>query len=190
MHFQTHSSNPVSLTLGLQLQDSERLERPNLVTRVTEVLFTRSQSPSTTPQRLSNRRGDVGWEGGADIIWLWVKTNGIPFWARCTTHFRTYFTGIGMFTGGMIWILTHGHMAVAQKTGTQNGTLVSGNMDQNLRNPSCLILSHAHIFRWKFMPTTGLAASAFSARDAAADAIQEVAVPGGTNVKAIGGIGT
>ena len=20
--------------------------------------------------------------------WLWVKTNGIPFWGRCTTHFR------------------------------------------------------------------------------------------------------
>ena len=19
--------------------------------------------------------------------WLWVKTNGIPFWGRCTTHF-------------------------------------------------------------------------------------------------------
>ena len=37
------------------------------------------------------------------------------------------------------------HMAVAQKTGTQNGTLVSGNMDQNLRNPSYLILSHTHI---------------------------------------------
>ena len=37
-------------------------------------------------------------------------------------------------------------MAVAQKTGTQNGTLVSGNMDQNLRNPSCLILSHTHIW--------------------------------------------
>ena len=27
----------------------------------------------------------------------------------------------------------------------QTGTLVSGNMDQNLRNPSCLILSHTHI---------------------------------------------
>ena len=27
----------------------------------------------------------------------------------------------------------------------QNGTLVSGNMDQNLRNPSCSILSHTHI---------------------------------------------
>ena len=28
----------------------------------------------------------------------------------------------------------------------QNGTLVSGNMDQNLRNPSCLILIHSHIY--------------------------------------------
>ena len=27
----------------------------------------------------------------------------------------------------------------------QNGTLVSGNMHQNLRNPSCSILSHSHI---------------------------------------------
>ena len=27
----------------------------------------------------------------------------------------------------------------------QNGTLVSGNMDQNLHNPSCLILTHSHI---------------------------------------------
>ena len=27
----------------------------------------------------------------------------------------------------------------------QNGTLVRGNMDQNPRNPSCLILSHSHL---------------------------------------------
>ena len=27
----------------------------------------------------------------------------------------------------------------------QHGALVSGNMDQNLRNPSCFILSHTHI---------------------------------------------
>ena len=27
----------------------------------------------------------------------------------------------------------------------QNGTLVSGSMDQNLRNPSCLIFSHTHM---------------------------------------------
>ena len=36
-------------------------------------------------------------------------------------------------------------MAVAQTTGTQNGSLASGNMDQHLHNPSCLILSHSHI---------------------------------------------
>ena len=36
------------------------------------------------------------------------------------------------------------NQAVAHKTGTQNGTLVSANMDQTLRNPSCLILSHTH----------------------------------------------
>ena len=39
------------------------------------------------------------------------KTDGIPFWARCTTHFRTYFRGrIGMFTGDTIWLLTHGQI--------------------------------------------------------------------------------
>ena len=35
--------------------------------------------------------------------WLWVKTNGIPFWlvGEFTTHFRAYCSGwIGMFTGG------------------------------------------------------------------------------------------
>ena len=41
-------------------------------------------------------------------------------------------------------------------TGTQNGTLESGSMDQNLRNPSCIILSHIHaisaqlVKRWEF----------------------------------------
>ena len=29
----------------------------------------------------------------------------------------------------------------------QNGTLVSGNMDQNLRNPSCFISSHTHVMQ-------------------------------------------
>ena len=42
---------------------------------------------------------------------LWVKTNGIPFWGRCTTQFGAYFSGwIGMLTGGTIWILTHGQL--------------------------------------------------------------------------------
>ena len=36
-------------------------------------------------------------------------------------------------------------MGMAQKTGAKNGTLVIGNMDQKLRNPGSLILSHCQI---------------------------------------------
>ena len=35
------------------------------------------------------------------ILWLWVKTNRIPFWGRCTTILEPVLVGIGMFTGGM-----------------------------------------------------------------------------------------
>ena len=29
-------------------------------------------------------------------MWLWVKTNGIPFWGMCTTRFRLTFSwGLG-----------------------------------------------------------------------------------------------
>ena len=35
----------------------------------------------------------------------------VPFSDRCTTHLRAYFSGwIGMFTGGTIRLLTHGHI--------------------------------------------------------------------------------
>ena len=37
-------------------------------------------------------------------------------------------------------------MAMGQKP-VPKSTLVSGNMDQNLRNPSCLILTHTHILK-------------------------------------------
>ena len=32
---------------------------------------------------------------GPGVIWLWVKTNGIPFWlvGELATHFRTHFCG-------------------------------------------------------------------------------------------------
>ena len=55
----------------------------------------------------------------------------------------------------VLWVLAFGadqevgeaekHLTRLSKTEFQNGTLVSGNMDQNLRNPSCLILSHTHM---------------------------------------------
>ena len=37
--------------------------------------------------------------------WLWVKPM-LPFWGRCTTHFRTHFSG----DWGTIWLLTHGQI--------------------------------------------------------------------------------
>ena len=54
-------------------------------------------------------------------------------------------TGISVFFG--LGLIMAAHMAVAEKTGAKNGTLVSGNMDQNLRNPSWLTLSHTHMFQ-------------------------------------------
>ena len=42
-----------------------------------------------------------------------VKTSRIPFWDRCTTHFRTYFSGDWDVHGGVTGILTHGHVSVA-----------------------------------------------------------------------------
>ena len=47
----------------------------------------------------------------------------------------------GLVTGEARWVQrlkAIRNLAVAQKTGTQNGTLVSGNMDQNLHNPLLL----------------------------------------------------
>ena len=44
-----------------------------------------------------------------------VKTNGIPFWGRCTTHFKTYFSGDWDVHWGY-GILTHGQMKVSRIT--------------------------------------------------------------------------
>ena len=48
---------------------------------------------------LGKNGGDLGGNGnsmffgGARWERLWVKANGIPFWGKCTTHLRTYFSG-------------------------------------------------------------------------------------------------
>ena len=41
----------------------------------------------------------------------------VSFWlvGEFTTHFRFLFVGTGMFTGGTIWILSHGHMVLVSK---------------------------------------------------------------------------
>ena len=43
------------------------------------------------------------------FMWLWVRTHGIPLWGRCTTRFRTYFSGDLDVNSGY-GILTHGHV--------------------------------------------------------------------------------
>ena len=52
-----------------------------------------------------------------------------PFVSLMSIHIQVYLCGCG------------------SKNRYQNGTLVSRNMDQNLRNPSCLILSHTHVIK-------------------------------------------
>ena len=94
------------------------------------------------------------WVGSSSIFPLTCKLNlgivllspisrkgngpGSGGWPRCGSQTKTHDPPSEPFA--------EMNMAVAQKTGTQNGTLVSGSMDQNLRNPSCLILSHTHMF--------------------------------------------
>ena len=60
---------------------------------------------------------------------MWVKTNGIPFWGRCTTHFRTYFSGDWDVHWGY-GLLTHGHVTTSsvrpsKKRHTQNHVAAS-----------------------------------------------------------------
>ena len=44
-------------------------------------------------------------------MWLWVKTNGIFGGAGAPP----ILVGIGMFTGGTNWILTHGHIFLSSR---------------------------------------------------------------------------
>ena len=56
-----------------------------------------------TPPDISDRFRSDRFRSARVEKWLWVKTNGIPFWlvGEFTTHSRTYFSAwIGIFTGG------------------------------------------------------------------------------------------
>ena len=44
---------------------------------------------STWPRPRVAQRPDLG-RAIQLPVWLWVKTNGIPFWGRCTTHFSLF----------------------------------------------------------------------------------------------------
>ena len=53
--------------------------------------------------------------------------------------------------GIFFWGFSNGY---GSKNRYHNGTLVSGNMEQNLRSPSCLILSHTQITYGGWFPVT------------------------------------
>ena len=54
------------------------------------------------------------------FTWLWLKTNGIPFWDRCTTQFRTYFSGDWDVHWGF-GVLTHGHLSTCWLAHSSDG---------------------------------------------------------------------
>ena len=55
---------------------------------------------------------------------------------------KLYFSGARLRRSTVNLYLKSFRYGCGSKNRYQNGTLVSGNMDQHLRNPSCLILSH------------------------------------------------
>ena len=57
---------------------------------------------------------------------------------------------------GPFWVPIFDPQMGGSKKRCQNGTLVSGNMDQNLRNPSCLILSHTQMAPDSVLPRNRL----------------------------------
>ena len=81
--------------------------------------------------------------------WIRGTTGGTSSWKHTTAGFRSAPGRIPARQTANGGGTVSEAQAVAPKTGTQNGTLGSGNMDQNLRNPSCLILSHTHV-AWMF----------------------------------------
>ena len=72
---------------------------------------------------LAPRRGDAGaapksWEGGGLAVVVKTVKRGRPFWLGLVESppiLEPILVKIGMLTGGTIWILTHGHVAVGQK---------------------------------------------------------------------------
>ena len=54
----------------------------------------------------------------------------VPFWGRCTTPFRTYFS---CSLGGAIWILTHGQMEPNRSTAEVAELLVALGCDATLQ---------------------------------------------------------
>ena len=105
---------------------------------------------------------------GAPPILVYLSGGSKPFWdpilvGEFTTHFRTYFSGwIGMFTGGTIWILTHGHLALeALALGEQHRTSAPSAATWS----PCAEKFWVGVHRSLFFPSPALCSSPASVRD-------------------------
>ena len=76
----------------------------------------------------------AGWTKTSAQKWLWVKTNEIPFWGRCTTHVSGDFSGDWDVHWGLTGILTHGQIIAAARvqTATIPGSVQSLNLFHNI----------------------------------------------------------
>ena len=70
-------------------------------------------------------RGEIWAEDDLSEMAVVVKANGMPFWGRCTTHFRTYFSGDWDVHWGY-GILTHGQMVGLGVVPLHHGPLWAG----------------------------------------------------------------
>ena len=88
--------------------------------------------PRPRPQTRSDSCERLHWPGGIFKPWLHTAP-----WSRSAPRLMRWSFLCHGSHRKTIWLWL--------KNRCQNGTLVSGNVDQNLRNPSCLILSHSHL---------------------------------------------
>ena len=84
-----------------------------------------------------------------DPILCWLSLLCVRFWllfARCCCSSSETKTVNARVESGACQPTEAATRCCGSRNRYQNGTLVSGNMNQNLRNPSCLILSHTNVF--------------------------------------------
>ena len=88
-------------------------------------------------------------------IWLWVKTNGIPFWGFGAPPILEPILVVGlnrMFTGGTIWILTHGHIVLrSQELLPWKGTATVLTVNRGLQNRARQGCWRGRIHHWPLL---------------------------------------
>ena len=103
-------------------------------------------NPPCDQARLGMRQGKAAFPhspGGAAEAWqrgnvtVVVKTHRIPFWGRCTTHFRTYFSWDGDVHWGCDLDLTHGQDSWAASAGCTSAPAIRNECQLSVEATLC-----------------------------------------------------